>query len=112
MSHNAGRVRTIDRGPLLVEAERVALALTDNMRQRLDVDGFLCIRGYLTGEDCDELTTASHQLVIGGEAGVVRRFEDGFPEDLPPRCRISKVYRFHDVEPFRSLATSSASVGS
>jgi phytanoyl-CoA hydroxylase len=82
--------------------------LVDQFLRRWDEDGFLRVPGFLSAALCAELLDAGTDLVHADRCGVVMRTEQNFPEDLPIEARISKLYRLHDREPFRTVSVGPA----
>jgi ectoine hydroxylase-related dioxygenase (phytanoyl-CoA dioxygenase family) len=65
--------------------------------------GYIRVDGFLTNDDCRKLIRAARNVIKGPDAIV--RYESNLSADLPTEKRVSKLYRFHRGEPFRSLAT-------
>ena len=71
-----------------------------------DHDGCFVVRGVLPVDECESLLDAAYGLLRGDHDDVVIRFEANLPTNLAPEHRVSKLYRIHRHEPFRSLCTS------
>jgi phytanoyl-CoA hydroxylase len=84
------------------------LVAFDELLRRWKTDGFFRVPTFLSAARCDELLAAGTALLRDGDSGVVMRTEQNFPEAAPVETRISKLYRLHDREPFRSLSVSPA----
>ena len=82
--------------------------VVDQFLRRWDEDGFVRVPGFLSAAQCAELLDAGTDLLHADRSGVVMRTEQNFPEDLPIAERISKLYRLHDREPFRTVSVGPA----
>jgi phytanoyl-CoA hydroxylase len=67
-------------------------------------DGYVRLEGFLAIDECRQLLAAARAMVEADGDALVR-FEDNLPPTLPAEQRVSKLYRFHRHEPFRSVAT-------
>ncbi len=82
--------------------------LVEQVLRRWDEDGFLRVPGFLSAAQCAALLDAGIDLLHADRSGVVMRTEQNLPEDLPIAERISKLYRVHDREPFRTVSVDPA----
>ena len=72
-------------------------------------NGYIRVDGLLTTNDCRKLIEAAGNLMTVPDAIV--RYESNLPANLPPNKRVSKLYRFHRSDPFKSLATGPRLIG-
>jgi ectoine hydroxylase-related dioxygenase (phytanoyl-CoA dioxygenase family) len=68
-------------------------------------NGYFRINGFLSIDDCRRLIHAAEHIVHEDQRAIVR-YEQNLSATIPADQRVSKLYRFHRTEPFRSLATS------
>jgi hypothetical protein len=68
-------------------------------------NGYFCANEFLSSNDCRQLIRAAEHMVHEDEDAIVR-YESNLSDALPADQRVSKLYRFHRAQPFKSLATS------
>jgi phytanoyl-CoA hydroxylase len=68
-------------------------------------NGYFRVDQFISIERCRQLVTAGQHFAHDDQHAVVR-YESNLSETLPADQRVSKLYRFHRAQPFRSLATS------
>jgi phytanoyl-CoA hydroxylase len=67
-------------------------------------NGYFCVGQFLSGSECLKIIRAAEHLVLNGPDAILR-YEGNASKTLPIDQRLSKLYRFHRSEPFRSLGT-------
>ncbi len=72
-------------------------------------NGYFRVNGFLTTRDCHKLIRAAQDVLEDQDAIV--RYESNLSGDLPADKRVSKLYRFHRAQPFKSLATGPRLIG-
>jgi phytanoyl-CoA hydroxylase len=74
------------------------------------LNGYFRVDQFLSKKECAKIIRAAERIACDRKEAILR-YEDNLPTTLPVEQRLSKLYRVHRTEPFRSLGTDPGLIG-